>query len=46
MSSFKRAVEPYLIPIDVQEGNTYSRLRIKPETQASAPAARPIHRTL
>ncbi|MBL2861337.1 fumarate reductase/succinate dehydrogenase flavoprotein subunit, partial [Klebsiella pneumoniae] len=28
MSSFKRAVEPYIVPIDSQERTAYDRLRV------------------
>ncbi|WP_028629111.1 fumarate reductase/succinate dehydrogenase flavoprotein subunit [Metapseudomonas resinovorans] len=34
MTSFKKAVEPYLIPLDAQEQQAYDRLRVKAEAAA------------
>ena len=38
MVSFKKPVEPYLIPLDAQEQSAYDRLRVRPDA-AQAPAA-------
>ncbi|QEY60677.1 fumarate reductase/succinate dehydrogenase flavoprotein subunit [Metapseudomonas lalkuanensis] len=34
MTSFKKAVEPYLIPLDAEEQQAYDRLRVKAEAAA------------
>ncbi|MFZ6045739.1 fumarate reductase/succinate dehydrogenase flavoprotein subunit [Pseudomonas sp. CR3202] len=34
MTSFKKAVEPYLIPLDAEEQQAYDRLRVKTEAAA------------
>ena len=42
MTSFKRAVEPYIVPIDNQEKTAYERLRVAASHPASTPAAQPV----
>jgi succinate dehydrogenase/fumarate reductase flavoprotein subunit len=41
MTSFKRAIEPYIVPLDEEEKTAYQRLRIKKDPsdgQSGAPA--------
>jgi succinate dehydrogenase/fumarate reductase flavoprotein subunit len=36
MEAFKRPIEPYVVPLDANERQSYHQLRVKPEPEAVA----------